>query len=174
MSGPALPEPDWGRLFRDRDLRKHLFSGNVRSVGGKMLVSGLHHLHRGAVPPGRTVDRTSPIWENGGYSAQIAMRAWDGRMYRKRSSTSMFPDEWTPDQVLGLGRDALRQAWEEDAIGENGGWAGRVSATWRGTPRDYDVGGFVTLPDGRIGRLRTFFLTERSEGPPDPGGAVEL
>lgn len=174
MAGSTFPEPDWGRLFQDRALRKHLFSGTVRKVGGKTLVSGLHHLHRGVVPEGKAVTRTSPVWENGGWAAEISMRARDGRMYRKRSPTSMFPDEWSQDQVLGAGRDALRQAWEQDAIGEGGGWAGQVSANWRGARRDYDVGGFVTMTDGRIGRLRTFFLTERTGGPPDPGDAVEL
>ena len=152
-------EPDWAGLFDDRHLSQHVFHGTKIPPKG---ITGMHYAPSGRPPPTcQTVRRDRP-WKNGVYRARVYVKGDDGRYHAKRAVSTMFPDEWSRNEVLEAGKAALKDAWERGNIDENtGAWHGTTIGAWKSRLHVYHISGWVDTKDGTIKRVKSFYPTKR-------------
>ncbi|MFZ0216962.1 MAG: EndoU domain-containing protein [Candidatus Dormiibacterota bacterium] len=95
-----------------QELASHVLLGGFNKWGDPV---GFHHAPNGVAPPGRRIDQVLERLPNGTYSARVSF--WDPQRgwVRKPDPHTMFPDEWTPEEVIGAGLDAYEhrvRTWE--------------------------------------------------------------
>lgn len=116
----------------------------------------------GRPPPDREVSRRPEPWKNGTYLVDVFVRGRDGRLHAKAGTSTMFPDEWSKREVFGAGESALRDAWRRGNIDpKTGAWEGRALGIWNSRMYLYHISGYVSLENGSIKRVKTFFPSRR-------------
>jgi hypothetical protein len=127
-----------GRPAERQELASHVLLGGFNRLGRPV---GFHQAPNGVVPPGRRIDQVLGPFPNGTYSARVSF--WDPKRgwVRKRDPHTMFPEEWTPDEVVRAGLDAYEhrvRTWEAQARRRR----------WTGASRSVRIAGY-DRHDGR-------------------------
>ncbi|MCP2164387.1 EndoU domain-containing protein [Goodfellowiella coeruleoviolacea] len=114
-------------------LDRHVFEGERRG----RLISGLHHLHDGALPDGLSLEGRYPNDRNGVWKANVRQVLPNGRILVK-SHVTFFPNHWTRAEVAHAIRVAFASRTRPAQQGDD-----RIS-TWEGEFRGVRIRGFVT------------------------------
>jgi hypothetical protein len=93
----------------------------------------------------------------------------DGRYHPKGVASTMFPDEWSKNEVFAAGRVALEDAIRSgDFNVRTGRWNGIAFGLWNSRVHRYHISGYADFRGGTVTRVRTFFPTKSRST--EPGG----
>lgn len=111
----------------EQEVARHVLLGGFNKRGRPV---GFHHAPNGVAPPGRRIEQILRRYPDGSYQAAVSF--WDPRRgwVRKGGEHTMFPDNWSRDEVLAAGRDAYR-----DRVNP-------VALRWRSYGRGVPIGGY--------------------------------
>lgn len=128
---------------QDQEVARHVLLGGFNRHGRPV---GFHHAPNGVAPPGRRIDRILKRYPDGSYLARVSMWDHSRGWVAKPGRHTMFPDDWTSQQVVEAGNRAYRDR------------VNKVVLRWRSEFKGMRIGGYRHV--GGPG-MATFF--------PDPG-----
>lgn len=138
MDAAVLPVEEYIATLRPhaRELARHVLLGAFNK--GRPV--GFHHAPNGVCPPGRRIDEILERFPDGSYTAVVSF--YDPKKNRwvqkgaGRQQHTMFPDDWSRDEVMAAGRDAYRARMN------------RVVERWKSRGRGLSISGYRRA-DGR-------------------------
>jgi hypothetical protein len=101
--------PSW-----QQQVARHVLLGGFNRRGRPV---GFHHAAGGVPPPGRRIDEVVERFPNGTYTARVSFYDPSHGWVQKPLPHTMFPDEWSAEQVMTAGRRAYAArvgAWEQN------------------------------------------------------------
>lgn len=123
----------------EQEVARHVLLGGFNRHGRPV---GLHHAPNGVAPPGRRIDRILKRYPDGSYLARVSMWHHQRGWVPKPGRHTMFPDNWTSQQVVEAGRQAYRDR------------VNKVVLRWRSEAQGMRIGGYMRA-EGR--GVATFF-----------------
>ncbi|MFZ0216964.1 MAG: EndoU domain-containing protein [Candidatus Dormiibacterota bacterium] len=94
--------PQW-----QQEAAHHVLLGGFNRRGRPV---GFHHAPGGVTPPGRRIDEVVRRFPNGAYLAKVSFYDLSRGWVQKPLPHTMFPDDWTAEQVTTAGFDAYAKA----------------------------------------------------------------
>ena len=99
--------------IEEQEVARHVLLGGFNKRGDPV---GFHHAPNGVAPLGRRIDHVVRSFPDRTYQARISI--WDERRgwVPKLGVHTMFPDQWSPQQVVEAGGHAYRRRPDKSAL----------------------------------------------------------